>query len=163
MVLMNIFSSMFVINIGYCIAKACITIHDYFMKFLKIQLFLFVIKPYSLLFIPHCKTSSLKVACVIHVKYVHKIFMPRRNMVPQLFYHVKHFPFSDSCGSYLVASDKTQNISTPNYPHQYSSDLTCVWTITTSKDYLVKLETGFVSNDTCCERLEVSYFGRKVC
>ena len=100
---------------------------------------------------------------MIHVKYVHKIFMPRRIMVPQLVYQMNYFPFSDSCGSILVASDKTQNISTPNYPNQYSSNLTCNWKITTSKDYLVKLETGFVSNDTCCERLEVSDFGRKVC
>ena len=111
----------------------------------------------------HCKTLCLMVACVIHIKYVHKFFMPRRIIVPQLFYQMKHFPFSDSCGSYLAASDKTQIISTPNYPKQYSSDLTCNWTITTSKDYLVKLETGFVSNDTCCERLEVSDFARKVC
>ena len=84
-------------------------------------------------------------------------------MVPQLVYQVRHFPFSDSCGSNLVASKKPQNISTPNYPNQYSSDITCVWTITTSNDYLVKLEIGFVSNDTCCERLEVSNFAREVC
>ena len=78
-------------------------------------------------------------------------------------YQGKRFPISDSCGSNLVARDKIQNISTPNYPHHYSSNLTCAWTITTSNDYLVKLETGFVSNDTCCERLEVSDSAREVC
>ena len=75
---------------------------------------------------------------------------------PKYVYRVNRFSFLDFCGSYMVAIEKTQNISTPNYPQPYKSDLTCVWTITTSNDYLVKLETGFVSNDTCCESLYVS-------
>ena len=89
--------------------------------------------------------------------------IPKHKMVPKYVYQVKQLPFADSCGSYLIASVETQNISTPNYPHQYSNDLTCVWTITASNDYLVKLETGFVSNDTCCERLEVRDFASEVC
>ena len=72
------------------------------------------------------------------------------------------FMTADECGSRLPAIEQVQSISTPGYPNQYSYNLTCTWTITASSDYLVKLETGFVSNDTCCERLEVSNFVGKM-
>ena len=66
--------------------------------------------------------------------------------------------FLDSCDASLFAIEQVQSISTPGYPQQYSSNLTCTWTVTANKDYLVRLETGFVSNDTCCEHLEVFCF-----
>ena len=56
----------------------------------------------------------------------------------------------------LIAIAQVQDISTPEYPHQYRSNLTCTWTITATSNYLVQLETGFVSNDTCCENLQVN-------
>jgi len=61
----------------------------------------------------------------------------------------------DECGANLVAIEYEQSISTPEYPNQYRSNLTCKWTITANTNYLVRIETGFVSNDTCCETLEV--------
>jgi len=67
------------------------------------------------------------------------------------------FIISDACGTYLVAIEQAQNISTPDYPLQYRSNLTCTWTITANTNYLVRLETGFVSNDTCCEDLQVCF------
>ena len=77
-------------------------------------------------------------------------------------FYYQFFMTADDCGSRLSAIEQEQNISTPGYPEQYSSNLTCTWTITANSDYLVKLETGFVSNDTCCEHLEVSDFGKKI-
>ena len=68
---------------------------------------------------------------------------------------------TDDCGSKLSAVEQVQRISTPEYPQRYSYNLTCTWRITANRDYLIRLETGFVSNDTCCEHLEVSSFGRK--
>ena len=58
----------------------------------------------------------------------------------------------------MIAIEQPQNFSTPGYPHQYRSNLTCTWAITASPDYLVRLETGHVSNDTCCENLTVGLF-----
>ena len=69
---------------------------------------------------------------------------------------------TDDCGSKLSAVEQVQRISTPEYPQQYSYNLTCTWRITANRDYLIRLETGFVSNDTCCEHLEVSDFCRKI-
>ena len=69
---------------------------------------------------------------------------------------------ADDCGSRLSAIAQEQIISTPGYPEQYSSNLTCTWTITANSNYLVRLETGFVSNDTCCEHLGVSDFDKKI-
>jgi len=67
---------------------------------------------------------------------------------------------SDACGTTVVAIEKAQYISTPEYPHQYRSNLTCTWKITSNTNYLVRIETGYVTNDTCCEHLEVSVLGQ---
>ena len=64
--------------------------------------------------------------------------------------------FADGCGSNLIAIEQPQSISTPYYPHQYRSNLTCTWIITTNSNYQVRLEADYVSNDTCCESLMVN-------
>jgi len=61
----------------------------------------------------------------------------------------------DVCGGNLISIDQMQSISTPQYPLQYRSNLICIWTITANTNYLVRLETGNVSNNTCCENLKV--------
>ena len=73
------------------------------------------------------------------------------------------FYVSDSCGTELVAIERPQSVSTPQYPYQYRSNLTCTWTITTETNYLVRLDTGHVSNNSCCEQLEVSNFNSSDC
>ena len=68
----------------------------------------------------------------------------------------------DSCDASFIGIQQPQNISTPEYPHQYRSNLTCAWTISTSGSYRIKLETGYVSNDTCCEKLKVTSFHKVI-
>ena len=63
---------------------------------------------------------------------------------------------TDGCGSNLIAIEQPQTISTPGYPHQYRSNLTCTWAIAAGTNYLVRLENGYISNSTCCENLMVS-------
>ena len=67
--------------------------------------------------------------------------------------------FADSCGLHLKAITISSNISSPGYPLQYRSNLTCNWIITApTANHVIEIRTGFVSNQTCCERLQVNVF-----
>ena len=65
--------------------------------------------------------------------------------------------FLDACGLSLIAIEKWRTLSTPNFPLPYKTNLTCTWTINTmSSNYTIKLITGSISDDSCCE--QVSFF-----
>ena len=68
---------------------------------------------------------------------------------------------TDECGVNVFALNYTQNISTPEYPLQYRSNLFCNWTITSLPHHVTKLEPKYISNETCCEKLEVGSFNHK--
>ena len=56
----------------------------------------------------------------------------------------------------MIASTYSATLETPEFPSAYSSNLTCVWKIALPEEHFAEIKTGFVSNDTCCELLEVS-------
>ena len=60
-----------------------------------------------------------------------------------------------SCGSNLIALDRSKTITSPSYPQQYRHNMTCTWTITAASNYLIDITNIRVSSDSCCEILQV--------
>ena len=68
------------------------------------------------------------------------------------------FQFLADCGSKLLATDKPQLLSSPEYPGTFDeSNLLCTWFINVPAGYFVQLINNHLSEEACCVFLEVSF------
>ncbi|XP_076822044.1 cubilin-like [Clavelina lepadiformis] len=62
----------------------------------------------------------------------------------------------EECGSALNSSNHWKNLTSPVYPSHHHSNQICTWKITAPYKHVINVSAHFVSNETCCIRLQVS-------